>query len=158
MTFMGKRDGVALLAITLIVVAAAIVAHPTDDIPLIDDWTYAWSVQHFLKTGELRVLDWSAHYPLVQILWGGLFSRIFGFSFSILRVSTLVHAGGRQSDGEPGLGPGERRVGHGEDHLEHRRRRDRSSVRVGEQWGRDTLCPGRGGVPRRAVDPCGRRV
>jgi hypothetical protein len=45
-----------------------------------------------LQTGELRVLEWSAHYPLAQILWGALFSRLFGFSFAALRCSTLVLA------------------------------------------------------------------
>ena len=49
-------------------------------------------MEHFLQTGELRVLEWSAHYPLAQILWGALFSRLFGFSFAVLRLSTLVLA------------------------------------------------------------------
>ena len=71
-------------------IAATVAVQPTDDLPLIDDWVYAWSVDHFLKTGQLRVLDWSAHYPLAQIVWGALFVRVFGFSFFILRVSTLV--------------------------------------------------------------------
>ena len=62
------------------------------DVPLHDDWTYAWSVEHFLKTGELQVLDWSVHYPFAQILWGALFCLPFGFSFSALRVSTVVLA------------------------------------------------------------------
>src|ERR1044072_3704921 len=62
------------------------------DVPLHDDWTYAWSVEHFLKTGELQVLDWSIHYPFAQILWGALFCLPFGFSFSALRVSTVVLA------------------------------------------------------------------
>ena len=60
------------------------------NVPLHDDWTYAWSVEHFLKTGKLQVLDWSIHYPFAQILWGALFCLPFGFSFSALRVSTVV--------------------------------------------------------------------
>ena len=62
------------------------------DVPLHDDWTYAWSVEHFLKTGKLQVLDWSIHYPFAQILWGALFCLPFGFSFSALRVSIVVLA------------------------------------------------------------------
>ena len=38
------------------------------------------------------MLEWSAHYPLAQILWGALFSQLFGFSFVVLRLSTLVLA------------------------------------------------------------------
>jgi hypothetical protein len=62
------------------------------DIPVIDDWVYAWSVQHLIDTGRLQVLPISAFYPIVQILWGALFARIGGFSFGVLRVSTLVLA------------------------------------------------------------------
>jgi hypothetical protein len=49
-------------------------------------------VEHLLETGQLAVLDWSANYPILQILWGGLFSLPFGFSFGALRLSTLVLA------------------------------------------------------------------
>ena len=70
----------------------AIPLHLFADVPLHDDWTYAWSVEHFLKTGKLAVLDWSIHYPFAQILWGALFCLPFGFSFSALRVSTVMLA------------------------------------------------------------------
>jgi hypothetical protein len=71
---------------------AGILVHPFANLPFHDDWTYAWSVEHFLKTGELAVLDWSVHYPFVQILWGALFCLPYGFSFAALRVSTVVLA------------------------------------------------------------------
>jgi hypothetical protein len=67
-------------------------AKPLTDVPVIDDWVYAWSVEHLLKTRELRVLEFSSVYPLAQILWGALFARIAGFSFGVLRLSTVVLA------------------------------------------------------------------
>jgi Dolichyl-phosphate-mannose-protein mannosyltransferase len=76
----------------LVYFSAAILLHLFANVPLHDDWTYAWSVEHFLKTGKLQVLDWSVHYPFAQILWGALFCLPFGFSFSALRVSTVVLA------------------------------------------------------------------
>jgi hypothetical protein len=76
----------------LLYFSAAILLHLFANVPLHDDWTYAWSVEHFLKTGKLQVLDWSIHYPFAQILWGALFCLPFGFSFSALRVSTVVLA------------------------------------------------------------------
>jgi hypothetical protein len=76
----------------LVYFSAAILLHLFANVPLHDDWTYAWSVEHFLKTGKLQVLDWSIHYPFAQILWGTLFCLPFGFSFSALRVSTVVLA------------------------------------------------------------------
>src|SRR4029077_15341361 len=80
-------------AVLLFIYSSAIfLLHPLPNLPFHDDWTYAWSVEHFLNTGELQVLDWSVHYPFVQILWGALFCLPFGFSFSALRVSTVVLA------------------------------------------------------------------
>jgi hypothetical protein len=63
---------------------------PLQNTPFIDDWTYAWSVEHLLKTGEVRVLDWSNNVNVVHVFWGALFSLPFGFSFSALRFSTWV--------------------------------------------------------------------
>jgi hypothetical protein len=60
----------------------ALLTCPLANLPFHDDWTYAWSVEHLLNTGELRILDWSVHYPFTQILWGTLF-------FPTLRI--LVH-------------------------------------------------------------------
>jgi len=72
--------------------SAAILVRPFVNLPFHDDWTYAWSVEHLLKTGELQILDWSVHYPFAQILWGALFCLPYRFSFSALRVSTVVLA------------------------------------------------------------------
>jgi len=72
--------------------SVAIPLHLFANVPFHDDWTYAWSVEHLLKTGQLQVLDWSVHYPFAQIFWGALFCLPFGFSFSALRVSTVVLA------------------------------------------------------------------
>jgi dolichyl-phosphate-mannose-protein mannosyltransferase len=80
------------VGLTLLMLAIASVAYSPAAIPLIDDWTYAWSVGNFLQTGALRMLEWSAHYPLAQILWGALYSQLFGFSFAVLRLSTLILA------------------------------------------------------------------
>src|SRR5215472_18788245 len=85
-------DRVALVGLTLSMLAVMFLAYSPAAVPLIDDWTYAWSVGHFLQTGALRMLEWSAHYPLAQILWGALCSQLFSFSFAILRLSSLVLA------------------------------------------------------------------
>ena len=80
------------VALALYFIVCSLVLRPYENLPFIDDWTYAWSVEQLLKTGELRITDWSAHYPLAQILWGTIFCLPFGFSFSALRVSTVVLA------------------------------------------------------------------
>jgi hypothetical protein len=87
-----RRTLVPTGIIVLAYSTAAILLHPFANLPFGDDWTYAWSVEHLLKTGKLRILDWSVHYPFAQILWGTLFALPYGFSFSALRVSTVILA------------------------------------------------------------------
>ena len=53
-----------VLILALWFVAVAMVVGVRWDIPVIDDWTYAWSVERLLVDGRVEVLDWSAVYPL----------------------------------------------------------------------------------------------
>jgi len=73
-------------------VAAGIAIGAYREIPVIDDWTYAWSVERLLRDGRLEVLDWSAVYPVGHSLWGAAWSLLFGFSFATLRASTFALA------------------------------------------------------------------
>jgi hypothetical protein len=82
------------LWITLSAVFPALVLGPFQDTPFIDDWTYAWSVEWLLQHGEVKILEWSSHLNVVQVLWGALFCLPFGFSFTALRISTWVLAVG----------------------------------------------------------------
>lgn len=57
--------------------------------PINDDYVYGLSVQHFLKTGELQLFaSGSACY--LHILIGALASKLFGFSFEVLRSVNLT--------------------------------------------------------------------
>jgi len=80
----------ALAAIAAFFALAWLLVAPSADVPVIDDWVYAWSVQHLVESGRLQVLEFSAIYPVAQIAWGALFVRIAGFSFVTLRLSTIV--------------------------------------------------------------------
>jgi hypothetical protein len=87
-----RRDSVLLGGMTGVMLAMTVLVSAPAEVPVVDDWTYAWSVEHFLHTGELRILEWSTVHPLAQILWGALFCWLLGFSFMVLRLSTLVLA------------------------------------------------------------------
>ena len=64
--------------------------NPLRETAVFDDWAYAWTVRNWLATGEYRLHDWlSANMPF-QATWGALFCHIGGFSFSVLRISTLA--------------------------------------------------------------------
>jgi len=72
----------------------AIVVNPAGDFPLNDDWAYGLPVKWLVETGRLRLTDWGAMTLVTQVLWGALFASIAGFSFTVLRISTLVIATG----------------------------------------------------------------
>jgi Dolichyl-phosphate-mannose-protein mannosyltransferase len=86
--------GLGFVLIAAVFLVGAIVVAPLRDVPIVDDWTYAWSVDHLLRTGALRIAEISSVYPVLQVLWGALVAKIFGFSFGILRLSTVVIAVG----------------------------------------------------------------
>jgi hypothetical protein len=87
-----RFDWFAAAAITAVFAVGWFVVGGWRNVPVIDDWAYAWSVEHLLQTGKLVVLNRSSCYPIVQILWATLFARIFGFSFGAIRLSTVALA------------------------------------------------------------------
>ena len=85
-----RSESRPLSLIALWFVAVAIASGIWWNVPLIDDWTYAWSVERLLKTGRFEVLDWTGNFAFGQVVWGAAWSSILGFSFVALRLSTLV--------------------------------------------------------------------
>ena len=81
-----------LAAIVVLWGLMAIVVNPVGDFPLNDDWAYALPVKWLVETGRLRFTDQGAMTLVMQVFWGALFASIAGFSFTVLRVSTLVIA------------------------------------------------------------------
>jgi hypothetical protein len=60
---------------------------------LIDDWAYAKSVRDFSEFGVFKIYDRIAITFVSNLLWGSLFTKLFGFSFFVLRLSTVVAGG-----------------------------------------------------------------
>lgn len=58
--------------------------------PVSDDWVYSRSVEILLQQQKLKILDLSVVTLVSQVIWGALFSVVFGTSFGAMRLSTLV--------------------------------------------------------------------
>ena len=72
-------------------ICAVVIVDPVREFMSQDDgWAYARSVEHLLRTGEYRLDAWSAANMPVQIYLAAGLAEIFGYSLSLLRVSTLV--------------------------------------------------------------------
>jgi hypothetical protein len=73
------------------VLLAIVLVNPLREIMTADDgWAYALSVRHLVETGEYKLHDWASVNMPVQIYWVGLLAKLFGYSFTILRLSTLL--------------------------------------------------------------------
>jgi 4-amino-4-deoxy-L-arabinose transferase-like glycosyltransferase len=82
-----------LLLILLAFGLTVLCVDPLRETPMEDDWAYAWTVRNLLETGRYQLHDWlSANMPF-QAWWGALAATLAGFSFGVLRVSTLALAG-----------------------------------------------------------------
>jgi hypothetical protein len=79
-----------VLLIFAVWIVAALLIDPRGEFPLNDDWAYAAAVKTLLSGGGIRLPGWTTVNLIAQIFWGALFCLPFGFSFTALRISTLV--------------------------------------------------------------------
>jgi hypothetical protein len=78
----------ALLCGLAVVVAVAI-TNPICNSPFNDDWSYSFTVKKLLETGKLTYNGWASASFIAQAYWGLLWVKMFGFSYTVLRLSTV---------------------------------------------------------------------
>ncbi len=69
---------------------AICLVNPLGDFPLNDDFSYGRTVYNLSEQGILEFDDWLAMTLITQVFWGASFCKVFGFSFTVLRFSTLI--------------------------------------------------------------------
>jgi len=67
-----------------------LIINPVGDFPLNDDWSYAINAKELSENNKIYFHDWGAMTLFAHTVWGSLFCKLFGFSFTALRFSTLV--------------------------------------------------------------------
>lgn len=77
------------MLICLISIVAFLIVWPVGEYAILDDWAFAKSLEHLHNEHRLVVLDWNAMTLIGHLLWGLLFTKVFGFSFFITKVSTF---------------------------------------------------------------------
>ncbi|MGI9148391.1 MAG: hypothetical protein ACR2IK_17890 [Chloroflexota bacterium] len=81
----------AAVALPLAAYAVAALIIPTlANVAVTDDWVYYRGVETLLLQHQLRVHEMSSAATVFQTLWGAAFASLFGLSFGVLRVSTVV--------------------------------------------------------------------
>lgn len=89
---MGKRFFIPPVLMALLWATAVLVTGPGGNFPLNDDWSYGEIVRRLTEEGRLAYTHWVSMALITQVLWGALFTFLAGFSFTALRLSTLVLA------------------------------------------------------------------
>jgi hypothetical protein len=81
----------ARLALWLAVpfIALMLLVSPRGDFPLNDDWVYAKMVQALTERGHFGISPLSNAYALTQTLYAVPLVKLFGFSFTLLRFTTI---------------------------------------------------------------------
>lgn len=83
-------DAGALLSLVVVWVLLSAAVNPLGDFPLNDDWSFGRSVFNLVEEGHFQLTGWMSMTFVVQLFWGAPFCLPQGFSFTALRISTLV--------------------------------------------------------------------
>src|SRR5262245_60076473 len=81
-----------MLAIIVGWIVIAALVGVRGEFPLSDDWSYAVATRVLCETGALTLLPWTGASLVLQAWYGAGLCAVFGFSFTWLRVSSLVLA------------------------------------------------------------------
>ncbi len=83
----GRADA---LFCSILTVLAVLATKPFTEIGLIDDCSYLRTAFVFARTGHLVYNGWATAMLGWQIVWAAPFLKLFGYSFTSARMSTLV--------------------------------------------------------------------
>jgi 4-amino-4-deoxy-L-arabinose transferase-like glycosyltransferase len=78
------------LLLMLLWLLAILIVDPYGEFPINDDWAYTKNVYELSVNRTFYVDDWPSMTLVSQVLYGALFTKVFGFSFSVLRISILL--------------------------------------------------------------------
>jgi hypothetical protein len=74
------------------VLLCELLSHPFVNMGICDDWPYILSAQKLASTGHIAYNGWAAPMLGWQLYLGAAFIKLFGFSFTTVRMSTLLVA------------------------------------------------------------------
>src|SRR3981189_1433464 len=69
--------------------AALLVSWPVAEMGFVDDWSYVKTAFVFARTGHIVYNGWATAMLGWAIPWAALFIKLFGFSFTAVRLSTV---------------------------------------------------------------------
>ena len=79
-----------LYGIIVCFILSEAIINPIGEFSLNDDWAYSKTVINYLNNGDIEAPAWGGATFLTQLIWAVIFCKIFGFSFTILRLSSII--------------------------------------------------------------------
>ncbi len=79
-----------LLVIGLLIGVCYWLVWPVGEYAILDDWAFNKSLSFLNERGELRILHWNPMSLVGHVLWGWLFTKLFGVSFTVTKLSVVV--------------------------------------------------------------------
>jgi len=71
-------------------IALVFIVNPLGEFYVNDDWSYTINAKALATDNTIIFDEWGAMTLFAHTVWGAFFCKIFGFSYSVLRISTLV--------------------------------------------------------------------
>jgi hypothetical protein len=87
-----RRFRIPALFCALAVLLCELVSRPFADMGVADDWSYIRAAQKLAATGHIAYNGWAMPFQGWQLYLGAAFIELFGFSFTTVRMSTLLVA------------------------------------------------------------------
>ncbi len=84
------KNNPGIIMVFFLFIAIFLLLSPVFEFPLNDSWAHAKSVKNLAENNEVKVSEWTAASFIFQMFYGYLFTIPFEFSFSALRISTIV--------------------------------------------------------------------
>jgi hypothetical protein len=79
-----------LLVIGLLIGVCYWLVWPVGEYAILDDWAFNKSLSFLNERSELRILHWNPMSLVGHVLWGWLFTKLFGASFTVTKLSVVV--------------------------------------------------------------------
>ncbi len=89
---LARRFRIPALFCALSVLVCELVSRPYADMGICDDWPYILMVQKLAATGHVSYNGWAAPMLTWQLYVGAAMVKLFGFSFTAVRMGTLLVA------------------------------------------------------------------
>lgn len=79
-----------VIIITAVYLITFLLMLPLRNTAFSDDFAYTQTVEKFVKTGKLVITDWTSSSIIFPVLWGAMFSKVFGYSIKALHAANIV--------------------------------------------------------------------